>query len=148
MVIFDQTNPKRIEPTFSFFEFVPAWKNDFNSIYLFLSPVTWLATPIFDHVHPKEFWPVFDFCDLVSTCKKSLTILFLTKKLLTHWPYPFLTMLSPKNFQLPFVWNCTSIKKKSVPSVLSWDTVNFIVQRPHWPHSFLAMPHQKLFNQL
>ena len=39
-------------------------------------------------------------------------------------------------------------KNQLVPSVLSRDTVNFRVQRPDWPHSFLTMPHQKLFNQL
>ena len=39
-------------------------------------------------------------------------------------------------------------KNQLVSSVLSWDTVNFRVQRPDWPHSFLTMPHQKLFNQL
>ena len=30
----------------------------------------------------------------------------------------------------------------------SWDTPNFIVQRPDWPYSFLTMPNQKIFNQL
>ena len=35
-----------------------------------------------------------------------------------------------------------------IPSVHSSDTVNFRVPRPDWPHSFLTMPHQKLFNQL
>ena len=28
------------------------------------------------------------------------------------------------------------------------EIVNFRVQRPDWPHSFLTMPHQKIFNQI
>ena len=38
--------------------------------------------------------------------------------------------------------------KKSVPSVLSWDTDNFRVQRQNWPTSFLTIPHQNLFTRL
>ena len=33
------------------------------------------------------------------------------------------------------------------PSIPSWDTVNFRVLWPDWPHSFLTMPNQKCFDR-
>ena len=39
-------------------------------------------------------------------------------------------------------------KNKLIPSVHSSDAVNFRVQRPDWPHPFLTMPNQNIFNQL
>ena len=39
-------------------------------------------------------------------------------------------------------------KKSVVPSVHFWDAVNFRVQRPDWPHSFLTIPNQEIFDQL
>ena len=39
-------------------------------------------------------------------------------------------------------------KNQLISSVHSWDTVNFRVQRPHWPYPVLNMPNQKIFNQL
>ena len=77
MVIFDHAHPKIIESTFSFPEFVPAWKKWLYSICLFFSPVTRLVTPIFDHAHPKMFWSAFNFCDHVLICKKSVHIFHL-----------------------------------------------------------------------
>ena len=38
-------------------------------------------------------------------------------------------------------------KNHFIPSVHSWDTVNFRVQMPH-PHPFLIMPNQKMLVQL
>ena len=40
------------------------------------------------------------------------------------------------------------MQKKLIPFVHSSDTVNFGVQRPDWPHPFLTIPNQKIFNQL
>ena len=39
-------------------------------------------------------------------------------------------------------------KNLLIPSVHSSDTINFRAQRPDWPHPFLNMPDQKIFNQL
>ena len=39
-------------------------------------------------------------------------------------------------------------KNLLIPSVHSSDTINFRFQRPDWPHPFLNMPNQKIFNQL
>ena len=144
MVIFDHAHPKIIESTFSFPEFVPAWKKWLYSICLFFSPVTRLVTPIFDHAHPKMFWSAFNFCDHVLICKKSvhifhLFILQIQSILESHHQTSHIHFLA----MLTHFWT-----NQLVPSDLSWDTVNFRVQRPDWPHSFLATPHQKLFNQL
>ena len=35
-----------------------------------------------------------------------------------------------------------------IPSDHSSDTINFRFQRPDWPHPFLNMPNQEIFNQL
>ena len=54
-----------------------------------------------------------------------------------------------KNFQSPFnLCEFVPVCKKLIPSVHSGDTVNFRVQRPDWPHLFLTMPNQKIFNQI
>ena len=55
MAIFDHTHPKIIESTFSFPEFVPAWKKWLYSICSFLSPVTRLTKSTFEHALPKKF---------------------------------------------------------------------------------------------
>ena len=60
MAIFDHLQPKIIESTFSFPEFVPACKKSVYSICIFRyrqfqSSMTRMATPIFDHTHPKKF---------------------------------------------------------------------------------------------
>ena len=39
-------------------------------------------------------------------------------------------------------------KNQLIPSVHSSDTVNFIVQRPGWPHPIFTMPNQKIFHQI
>ena len=89
-----------------------------------------------------------------------------------NWLHPFLTMFNQKHFWSAFNvwWSCINMQKiclyipfvhssdtlnfrvpsknQLVSSVRSWDTVNFRVQRPEWPHSFLTTPHQKRFNQL
>ena len=39
-------------------------------------------------------------------------------------------------------------KNQSIPSVHSWETINFRVQRPDWLHPFLAMPNQKNVDQI
>ena len=39
-------------------------------------------------------------------------------------------------------------KNQLIPSIHSWVTVSFRVQRPYWPHPFLTMLNQKLFDQL
>ena len=39
-------------------------------------------------------------------------------------------------------------KNLFIPSIHSWDTANFRVLWPDWPHPFLAMPIQKFFDQL
>ena len=55
----------------------------------------------------------------------------------------------PTNFQSSFdLCEIVRAGKKSVPSFLYWDTVNFRVYRPDWSHLFLTMTHQKLFNQI
>ena len=45
-------------------------------------------------------------------------------------------------------WICNSMEKKFITSTHSWDTVNFRVLWPGWPHPSLAMPTRKLFDQL
>ena len=42
---------------------------------------------------------------------------------------------------------CQYAKNQLIPSVYSGDTVNFTVQRPDWPHSFLTMPNKKIFDE-
>ena len=39
-------------------------------------------------------------------------------------------------------------KNQFLPSIHSWDTANFKVTWPDWPHTFLAMPIQKFLDQL
>ena len=64
---------------------------------------------------------------------------------------PIFWTCSPKNhwnnFQL--TWICTSMQKISSfhPFILDWDTVNFRVQWPDWPHPFLTILNQKIFDQ-
>ena len=59
MTIFNHTHPTIIEVTFSFSEFVSAFKklvysiNSFLTSNQFQSPVTRVATPIFDHACSK-----------------------------------------------------------------------------------------------
>ena len=111
-----------------------------------------------DHTH---FWlcptkKVFDqlliFLESVSTCKKiSLFYLFILQiqSIIeshqqtghTHfWPCP------PKRFSIISI--CMNLyqhpKNQLIPSVHFLNTVNFIVQRPDWPHPFLTMPTQKV----
>ena len=38
--------------------------------------------------------------------------------------------------------------KKFIPPIHSWDTANFRVLWPDWPHPFLTMPTQKKIDQL
>ena len=45
------------------------------------------------------------------------------------------------NFQSVF-------NSRLIPSVHSWDTVSFRVQRPDWPSPFLTTTKQKIFDQL
>ena len=124
----------------------------------FLSPfsVTTLVTPTFDHAQSKNFWSAFTFCDHVSTSKKSvyifqLFILQIQSILESHHQTGHTNFwhVHPRNFKLCF--NLCDIvphaKNQLIPSILSWNTVNFRVQRPDWPHSFLKMPHIKLFHQ-
>ena len=63
---------------------------------------------------------------------------------------PIFDHVHPKNFQSTL--SCVKLyqyaKHHLVPSFLSWDTINFRVSRPDWPHSFLTTPCKKLFNQL
>ena len=47
------------------------------------------------------------------------------------------------------MWISASIQKNQlIPSAPSGDTVNFQAHRPDWPQPFLAMPSQKVFDQL
>ena len=39
-------------------------------------------------------------------------------------------------------------KNQFIPSIHSWDTANFRVLWPDWPHPFLTMPTQKISDQL
>ena len=39
-------------------------------------------------------------------------------------------------------------KTRFIPSIHSWDTVNFRVPWPDWPHTFLTTPTSKVFDQL
>ena len=146
MVIFDHADPKIIESTFNFPEFVSAWIKWLYSISSFLRPATRLATPIFDHAHLKNLWSAFNFCDHVLTCKKSvyifhLFILQIQPILESHHQtgHTYFWPCSPQKFSISFnLCEIVPACKKSI--------VNFIVQRPDWPHPSLTMPHQNHFN--
>ena len=61
------------------------------------------------------------------------------------WPSP------PKNHWNNFLlfWICTTMQKNQfIPSIHSWDTANFRVLWPDWPHPFLAAPIQNFFDQI
>ena len=142
MTIFDHYHLKIIESTFSFPEFVLAWKNDFiSSAHFWALWPDW--THLFLNMHTQKN---FDFCDHASTCKKSdylfhLLILQIQSILESHhqnghthfWPRSFFTMSTPI-----FVWNCTSMQKNQIhqffleiESILeSRDQIGHI---PFWP---------------
>ena len=111
MAIFDQTYPKIVELTFTFPEFVPAWKN--SLLHLFLYKIQ----SILESHH--------------QTCH-------------THfWPCP------PKKFSIfKFAWICKKCKNQLIPSVHSWDTINFRVQRPNWLHPYFDIAQPKHFPKL
>ena len=56
----------------------------------------------------------------------------------------------PKIFESTFSFTefVPACKKSVVPSVHFWDTANFRVQRPDWPHSFLTIHNHEIFDQL
>ena len=63
----------------------------------------------------------------------------------THfWPGPPKNHLN--NFLLLNVHH--HAKNHFISSIHSWDTVNFRVLQPDWPHTFLATPIQNFFDQL
>ena len=69
----------------------------------------------------------------------------------THfWPgQPKKLLLKIFNLEITFYFpEFAPPCKKLVHSIDSWDTANFRVPWPDWPHPFLAMPIQKLFDQL
>ena len=120
----------------------------------------------------------FSFPEFVPRCKKSVYAIcsfWDTDNFRVpwpDWPHPFLIMLIQKVFDqlLIFVnlyqhvknqlFNLFVLKIQSIlicmilyqnqliPSVHSSDTVSFRDQRPDWPHSFLTMSNQKIFDQL
>ena len=45
-------------------------------------------------------------------------------------------------------WHTGMQKSQCIQSVHFWDTVNFRVLWPDWPHPFLTIPTQKSFDQL
>ena len=67
-----------------------------------------------------------------------------------YWSHPFLTVLNLNIFSHLLI--CVKLysmqKNQLIPSVHSWDTINFRVQKPDWPPPFLTMPTQKKFDQL
>ena len=68
--------------------------------------------------------------------------------LCTKWPRPVLTTFTQKSFKLLLVFlNLHQhAKNQFIPSIHSWDTANFRVPWPDWPHSFLTTPTQKIFD--
>ena len=56
----------------------------------------------------------------------------------------------PKIFESTFSFPefVPACKKSVAPSVHFWDTANFRVQRPDWPHSFLTIHNHEIFDQL
>ena len=61
------------------------------------------------------------------------------------WFLPMPTQKSSK-YVLAFLNLHQHVKNQFVASIFSWDTVNFEVLWPDWPHLFLTMPTQKYFD--
>ena len=161
MITFDYTHPKIMKSTFSFPEFVPACKK-FNSIHAFLryshfqSPVTRLATTIFDFAHPNFFYQSLILVNLYQYANNQfISSLILQIQSILEFCHQngytyFLTMLTPKifNYLLISANLYQHAKKQLISGAHNWDTVNFRVHRPDWPHPFLIMPNQQNFGQL
>ena len=62
--------------------------------------------------------------------------------LIPYLLHPFLTMLTPKLYNHLLIWVnlCQHAKNQFIPSIDSWDTINFRIHRPGWQHLFLTMP--------
>ena len=67
-----------------------------------------------------------------------------------YWSHPFLTVLNLNIFSHLLI--CVKLysmqKNQLIPSVHSWDIINFRVQKPDWPPPFLTMPTEKNFDRL
>ena len=143
MVIFDHTHKKITESTFSFPEFfISMQKISLLHQSIFMIQSIWefcnqASHAHFYHDHPKKFWSTFNFCESASKCKKSVNSIcsFFRyshfRVLSPDWSQPFLIILTPKIFYhlLLCVNLCQHAKNQLIPSVHSWDTVNFRVHR-------------------
>ena len=69
---------------------------------------------------------------------------------LTKWPHPCLPKSTQKNINqiLAFLNLHQHTKNQFIPSIHSWDTVNFRVLWPNWPDPFLPVPTQIFFDLL
>ena len=93
-----------------------------------------------------------NYCIIVSIQKIS-SIYILIQQISgvswSKWPCPFLTTPTQNSVNFQLSWICSSMQKNQfIPSVHSWDTVNFRVLWPDWPHPFLTMSTLKFFDQL
>ena len=113
---------------------------------------------IFDQDHPKIFESTFSFPEFVKTsckkCKKSVYSIcsFFRysqfQSLVTRLATPIFDHAHFSNFRSPFNLHklVPACKNQLIPSVISWDKVNFRVQRPDLPHPFWPCPTKKCSN--
>ena len=146
MAIFDYTHPKIIVSTFSFLEFVSAWKKWLYFICSFLSPVTKLVTPIFDHAHPQKFQSSFNLCGIITTCKKSVlsvlswdTANFRVQR--PDWPHSFLNMPHQKRFnQLSIFVNLHQhAQNEAISSICPGKILDLKISQSEWLRVFWAI---------
>ena len=98
---------------------------------------------------PKNHWINFlPFWICISMQKISYSIYSFLRLPITRLVTTISDHAHPKIFNHLLI--CMNLyqhaKNQLIPKVHSWDTINFRVQRPNWPHLFLTMPNQKIFN--
>ena len=154
MSIFDHAHQKTIESTFSFPESVPTYKNQFIPLVYFGDRANFIVPwPDLPHLFfltmptQKMFDQLLIFVNLDQHAKNQLFHLFIPQIVnfgvpSRDWPHPDLTKPSPKIFNhLLICMNLYQhVKNLLIPSVHSWDIVNFRVQRLDWSNQFLDMP--------
>ena len=122
MPFFDHAHPKIIKSTFSFPEFVPAWKNDFIPSVHFWAPRPDWSHPFLTMHTQKFFDQLWIFVIMYQHAKKNClyipSVILQIQKILGC---PITRMVTP-------IFDHAHLK--------------------NWPYSFLTMPHQNLFNQL
>ena len=146
MAIFDHAHQKSLNQLLAFLNLYQHAKNQFITSAHFWDTVSfkvpWPDTQFWPCPPKKNFDQLLIFVNLHHHAKKQLFNLFILQVQSVWvpspgWAHPFLTMPSPKIFNHILI--CMNFyqhtKNQLIPSVHSWDTVNFRVQR-HIGHTY------------